>query len=298
MRPCTWPDGLLMSVGEWVEEYYPGYEPDLSLRPDAVAIARRIAEEHAEFDISPDFVRYGRYGGNPVSNLVAAKFAHDVGADKLGYKARLTGSGLNAIWVAMLSATEGRNPNNVSIVRSEPLYGLTPGVLRFFGSTVSVSGSHTDDLVSTSKRLMEDAGACVLWLETIGNGVPMSVVRLRQIFSELWNERMVIIVDNTFATCHLYNPFGILQNIIRERGGRPSFTFVYVESLSKYYRCRTALAPGDQATAGIVVGPSDLIAHCDQWIQTGHALQWAGFARISRGSLPGQRNRYQPLVDH
>jgi len=265
------PDGNLKSIGEFMAENYPGFNPALSLSPGSVEVLKDMA---ALFDVSKNWVPYGRYGGDPISNAVAELYTHRMGARQFSYAGRLTNSGMASITIALLALRDLGKP--LHIVASTPLYGLTPDTLRRFADkceVTEVADGNIDQMVDALKK-GSSSSTKVLFVETIGNGVPMPTVDLRELFTQLWDEEVYVVVDNTFATPHLTNPFGIMRDILEELQEIPRCMPVYVESLSKYFRCRTSEAPGDHATAGYVAMPVHLVEKMDFWLDRSFTIQW------------------------
>lgn len=245
---------LLVTVEEFVNRHYSGFDWDLS--PESVdGNNQLLCKWIAHCGVEPVGLPYARYD-TTLARLVAAGFAMDVGARGLGFTARLTNCGMSAITLALRAA-------GTHIVSGDVLYGLTKDELneldQAYGSKVKwVRNSTTVDIMAhvALLRSLDPNRRIGIFVETIGNGLGMPVADVEELLRSFWSSKnTIVIVDNTFATCALVNPFHILKRLRKELGGE-CFTFVYVESASKYYRANPAV---DKDTLGIIIAPDTFL---------------------------------------
>ncbi|OGH71090.1 MAG: hypothetical protein A3C90_00520 [Candidatus Magasanikbacteria bacterium RIFCSPHIGHO2_02_FULL_51_14] len=253
------------SVAEWLENN--GGKVDLNVSPNPAdrEDERLMAKV---FGVELPKIPYARYG-TTVSLVGAEWFCRSVGAEELGFAARLTGSGMSAIQLALRAAGWG------TIIAGKVLYGLTPEELNDLSATYGVPVHYVDsgNLEDIMSAVAAVEGKKTLFFETIGNGVPMPVLDLRGLLKEIWTrEDVTLILDNTFATCALFNPFSPANCLARLTAelGNPACTFVYLESLSKYYR---ADVTRDPATGGVIMAPQKFMTErVDPRLMRGHVI--------------------------
>jgi len=208
-------------------------------------------------------IPYTRYD-SPEARVVALKYARDIGASELGFGARLTGSGMSAIRSALVA--QGRK-----IVYGEVLYSLTTDYVRHLRERFGVQTYRMLAKVPPEQFLdNSSAGGVVMIFETIGNGMDMPVLDVEAMMRHVWNKGFVtFILDGTFTTCALLNPFEIYERL-RDELGEPAFQFVYIESLSKHYRA--GVDGHDHASGGIVVAPPTFLEKFDRLLVMGDAM--------------------------
>lgn len=252
----------LMTVGEWLRNQYQDYDPALS--PRSRAVEARMA---SAFGFEMPKVGYRRYA-DPVALAVAAHYVRSTAAEDMGCQARLANCGMSAIRV-VLDAAELMNGD--LIVAGSTLYGLTSEMIidlnGRFGVDVDFVASDDHEALASAAR----GGADFVFVETIGNGQGMPVCDVAELMDQLWGTKLTLVLDNTFLTAALFDPWKLYQQIRekRYRGQDSAFTFVVVESLSKYYR----VGPEDTATAGLIVAPPEFIERCDCYLAWGAGIQ-------------------------
>ncbi|MEA1916437.1 MAG: hypothetical protein U9N42_02790, partial [Campylobacterota bacterium] len=69
---------------------------------------------------------------------------------------------------------------------------------------------------------------------------------------------LTVIMDNTFCTSVLFDAFQIYREVQKELG-EPKVNFVYIESMSKFYRA----GDKDEVNAGVIVASPSFIEECD-----------------------------------
>jgi len=253
------------SVGQWLEATCPNY--DTALSPVSREAERELA---ASFDVNVPDIPYARYG-NTISLAVAKNYADRVGATGLGFEARLTNCGMAAIRAVFETGIRCYADH---LAAGKVLYGLTDELFRTAPDLFRTTKPHRfnavrglgPDVFPTGMRFM-------VFVETIGNGIPMPVFVLEKFLREHWNNQEVLVVDGTFTTCALLNPFGVYDRVRRDFGPG-TIKLVYVESLSKYYRTGDI----DHGTAGIIVAPQVFIAECDKVLAHGFGIQYPQLA--------------------
>ncbi len=258
------------TVEQTVEVACPGFDWDLSLRRPETheALARR-------FGVVRPPIGYARYAGTVAHRAVEDQFLTDIGAP-VGYSARLTNSGMSAITTAFRSTFGYWKPRQnlcavSNIVYGDTMYSLTR---RWIWSDARFDSRLANDIAVANSadvgniiQKMEGTNS-VLFFETIGNGKGMPVLDLENLMRRIWDTDCILVLDNTFLTCALLNPFVIMDCLETEIGHSRTFTFVYVESLSKYYRADTE----DHDPGGIIVASEKFIGLCDDELQNGGVM--------------------------
>ena len=251
------------TVAEWLVYY--DVDVNVSPRPTDRKGEFEIAKLHG---VEVPKIPYARYG-TTISLAVADWFCRSVCAKERGFAARMTGSGMSAILLALRAAGAG------SIIAGKVLYGLTSEEINDLSATYGVpvhyvDSGNLDDIMSAVAAV---EGPKALFFETIGNGVPMPVLDVKGLLREIWTRADVtFILDNTFATCALFNPFSSASCWVRLTAelGAPACVFVYVESLSKYYRAHVT---SDRATGGIIMAPAKFVTErVDPRLKRGHVI--------------------------
>jgi cystathionine beta-lyase/cystathionine gamma-synthase len=213
------------------------------------------------YDVTLRKIPYMRYG-SALSDLVGAMFAQNVGAFDLGFTARLTTCGMSAIAAAL-----NLGPQHFLTGESDAMYGLTPAlILRLLnrhGGRVAAfeDASNHGAILDSLGHVTSGTRPCTLMFETLGNGRKMPVLDVESLFRSIWDKQGVtFVLDNTLLTCALFNPFDILEKIRIEKKGYEAFRFVYVESLSKYYRADIS---HDPTSGGIIIVPNRMLKEID-----------------------------------
>ncbi len=258
----------LYSVREWVKNWS-APQLDLALSPRDRTVERMMAER---MGVEFPQIGYTRYR-SILADVVAHEFARRVGALDIGFEARLTNSGMAAV-EAVVEAAEIQPGDNIA--RGEVLYSMTPQVLErrrgLTGGrlTLDVLPADAGNFFDAAKKDYQRYSRRMFFFETIGNGRPMPVFEFDGVLRDVWRwENTWLVLDNTFLTCVLFNPFAVYARVREEFGEDPRVKFVYVESLSKHYRAHGGF---DHAPGGIVIGPKDFIAKCDEALQFGGVM--------------------------
>ncbi|MDO8581659.1 MAG: PLP-dependent transferase [bacterium] len=246
------------SVGAWIRKNYASYDGNVT--PLVRDAEHTMVEEFLDLGVTVPPRGYKRYG-YALSNLVAHLFADRVGALGLGFEARLTNCGMAAIATALEVIPEVYDTTGAGIcIAGKVMYPETPKLIAVYVDE-EASLEDSGDLKGLLWFCEEFQGPYIMFFETLGNGPSMPLLDVRGLFDAMWDREVVIVLDNTLLTCALLNPFEIYARIKGERGN-PVMKFVYVESLSKYYR----VDENDPVTAGIIVASPKVIAECDEII--------------------------------
>lgn len=196
----------------------------------------------------------------------AQKHAKRLGAYKLGFSGRFFNSGMAAI-ATLLKTVLKRGD---LVIASEVLYTHSKKLLEHllgYGIQVEFIDPASSEFRKILKSLKFKSDwkeylfslpkVRMIFLETVGNGLKMPTCGedlLKEILEAIQGTDILLVLDNTFLTPVLFNPFKILEEKLK------GINFVYVESLSKYYRASLE----DDYTAGLIVAPHDLIPELDE----------------------------------
>ncbi len=281
----------VLSVGDWLRGNNVPFSGNVtSTRAELQATETALLERFPEFPFALDRPPYKRYG-YIMNDLVATRYAASMQALDLGFRARLTNSGMAAIDTAVRVAVgriAKKTPDGARIVHASELYPETPKLLEEYatmtnGACLKFSGG---ELWADEPRSDGD----LFFMETVGNHPRMPVQNLEQMLRRFWNYNGTVILDNTIPSYLRLNPFTIYGQL-RETLGDPKMSMVVIESLTKYYRPR----PESQITAGIIVAPESFIDECDAVIaRTGAYLPFGCLEKLPWGAAEALKMTVAP----
>lgn len=270
------------TVETWLARCYPGYENAVTVSAREKQVEYQLVADQPDLRATVPTYSYKRYG-YALSHLVAQKMASSLGALALGFAARLTNSGMSAL--AVIKETLSFSTER-PIVLGNVLYGETPKL--FARTQATLLFVESADLCAIKEVTAESPALYIF--ETVGNGPGMPVLDLPAVFRILWQEESTLVLDNTLLSAAIFNPFVLYQQLMQELG-RPKLRFVYVESLSKFYRATDR----DEVTAGILIAPDEFISECDETLKLGYYLQYACLARLPMDLLAAAQERVKLL---
>jgi hypothetical protein len=204
-------------------------------------------------ELPPTGYRAYDYG---LSRAVAHNLAACQGALAAGFTARLTGSGMQAIQLALAASgiADGQ-----TLFHGDVLYPETPKFFDDLGRYgIRIQSIRSGDMGHWPLDVHDGK---VIFLETVGNGPTMPIISPHEIFASLWDDPITIILDNTLPSGVNWPVFENYLDVWGAMGKRKTqkMRLIVVESLSKFYRC----TPEDTSTGGVIFVPNDMVAETD-----------------------------------
>lgn len=236
-------------------DYFDRHQIDLMLnisdyRRRATAIIKRKFPG-ISFDVpEPTYKRYGY----SECHFVAAMLAKEIHSGSVGHVARLANCGMAAL-SNTIEALKLKGDDLV--VASTGLYSMTRQCLEKLRES-GMRVEYSDPIDIPSK--MREAFPALVVAETVTNGCPIEALPVSSVFDAMRDSlKTYFILDNSVCTPAVVNPYKQLHKhavIIDSVVDR----FVYVESLSKFYRQNDGV---DRVTAGIVMASPTIISAWD-----------------------------------
>jgi len=186
----------------------------------------------------------------------------------------LTNSGMSALAVVN-EALRGKCKH---IVVGKGIYSETPNLFATNGATIHyVDYFLTDSFFHELRRIKRRYGIDAIIIEPVGNSPKMPACSIAKLLDFCWDQSLTLVVDNTLMSAELYNPFISYRHEIKSLlSGSPVCQFVYIESLSKFYKAGDL----DDVTAGIIVASEKFIDRCDGFLKWGHYLPYHSLAKM------------------
>lgn len=238
----------LQTVEEYFAIHYPNYDWQIAPRHSS---ARDMLEAFRGVRQREVYKRYRYFAQRWYAN----QFMSDFKILAPGFRAQIGGSGMAVINTVIQAA---KLSSKSMVVLGKEVYRQVPvaySLLESFG--VKVIRVNSEDLKEIDEAVTQEVA--IVHLETIGNGYRLPILDVEGLMRKLWQDEITVIIDGTFTTLELVNPFSIYAGLLKELG-KPCLTFVYVESMTKYYR----VDEHDSVSGGVVIGRDSFMDEVDK----------------------------------